>query len=189
MKALDIKVLSVVLQGGSVIADELGGSESTEDHRQLPRSKRQKIQHDEAVACIQRDYPSLPEDPSTPVLMRLEEAELTALSSMANAHRKIANMVTVQVKMKLFLTEMKMCNELGMNEEARNTMVAFLTFIQVARRATVPLAAASASLASASSAPPVRKLLVQEDPDDPGEESLDEDLSGNFGDGDGHESI
>jgi hypothetical protein len=120
---------------------------------------------------------------------QLEEERLAALCSLAKAHRQIANMAEVKVMMELFLADIKMCKEVGMNEEAQNTRVAFLAFIQEAKRATFPLAAASASIASATSAPPVREVLVRENPDDPGVESLDEDLSGDFGYGDGHESI
>jgi hypothetical protein len=42
MKAFQLKVLTAVLQGGTVVMEEVAGSDITEDHRQLPRSKLQK---------------------------------------------------------------------------------------------------------------------------------------------------
>jgi hypothetical protein len=62
------KGLSAVAELQSFLFLELTAAEITEDHRQLPRSKRQKFRHDEALACIKRDYLGLPGDHSTPLL-------------------------------------------------------------------------------------------------------------------------
>jgi hypothetical protein len=43
MKAFHLQVFTAVLQGVSVVAEEVPVSDSAEDHRQLPRSKRCKF--------------------------------------------------------------------------------------------------------------------------------------------------
>jgi hypothetical protein len=62
------QVLSAVLEAGTILVEELTAAEITEDHRQLPRSKRRKFRHDEALACMKRDYLGIPGDLSTPLL-------------------------------------------------------------------------------------------------------------------------
>jgi hypothetical protein len=70
MKLLQIKAVLAALQAGRIAVEELEESalEEEEDHRQLPRSKRRKFRHDEALNCIKRDYMGIPGDPSTPLL-------------------------------------------------------------------------------------------------------------------------
>ena len=68
MKGFHLKVFTAVLEAAAAAAEEVAGSDDTEDHRQLPRSKRRKFRHDEADHCIKRDYLGLPGDPSTPLL-------------------------------------------------------------------------------------------------------------------------
>jgi hypothetical protein len=53
---LQLPSVAAVAAGGWLVALQVMQSKKRkEDHRQLPRSKRRKFQHDQALVCINRD--------------------------------------------------------------------------------------------------------------------------------------
>jgi hypothetical protein len=83
----------------------------------------------------------------------VEDARVTALSNLANAHKQFANMAEVQSDSELLFTEFKMYQDLGMTEEAQITLTTLRELQQQAKRASVSIAAAPASSTSASTSP------------------------------------
>jgi hypothetical protein len=65
-----IKAIAAVLDGGKIAVEELieTSHKRKVDHRKLPRKRRRKLRHSEALNCIKRDCLGLPNDPSTPLL-------------------------------------------------------------------------------------------------------------------------
>jgi hypothetical protein len=70
MNTNKIKVTGALLEGAWVTVEELLETphKRKKDHRKLPRAKRPKFRHLDALFCIQRDYLGLPNDPSIPLL-------------------------------------------------------------------------------------------------------------------------
>ena len=70
MKPLLLKAITAALQAGQIAVEELTqtAKRKEQDHRKLPRAKRRKFRHDEALNCIKRDYMGITGDPSTPLL-------------------------------------------------------------------------------------------------------------------------
>jgi hypothetical protein len=66
MKTNKITVVGALLKGTWVAVEELLETphKRKKDHRKLPRAKRRKFRHLDALFCIQRDYLGLPNDPS-----------------------------------------------------------------------------------------------------------------------------
>jgi hypothetical protein len=73
MKPIITQAIVAVLQAGRIAAEEVvlsaTNKRKAKDHRSLPRSKRRKFRHAEAVNCIKRDYLGIPEDPMTPLIV------------------------------------------------------------------------------------------------------------------------
>jgi hypothetical protein len=99
----------------------------------------------------------------------LEEARVTALSNMATAHTRIANMTEVQTNMDLLFTRFKMYKEMGRNEQAEAAMAALEALEEQTRNSTIAAAAIPASATSAFTG------------EDDEVEILEEDLPGDLG--------
>jgi hypothetical protein len=114
------------------------------------------------------------------------EARWSVLTAMADSHRQIANMTTVQTNMELLVNEFKMYQSLGMNNEAQVALAALKELRQQSATGTnnlLPVRVA-ASAASVSTSPPVRNVLLPSGNNEEEVEILEEDLPGEFDDGD-----